>query len=747
VAHILVLMTLLCGLAVAAGWPQGYHSVVAYGVFWLLGTLTALSAFFIERTAFPAGSATDRVVRIAVMALSLIVLYGWLLGGLGWIGIASYVACGAACFLGVIWLVVRGGERERSAELAPHGRLVLAVLLPLLVLIATVGLAQWPSRYDSLNYHLYFPAQWLQAGRISIVPTPFGDEAPAYAPSNGELFFLWLMLPFHGDLLARIGQLPFYPLIGVTLYALARRAGAPRERAIYPAAFGLLARPIVEEAVGADVDLVFTSFFLSAWYLGVVAIESDRRNDWLVCGAAIGLCCGTKFLALVYVPAFLLLAFLRRPRPNALWILPGIGLLALPWYFRNWFVAGSPIYPSSLAIGGVTLARGAFTHRAMLDSIFHLSDFRLFGIVVAHAFGTTVFLFCLPFVVLGLARLLGRPANRLSRCLAVLPFAMVPLVWFGAPDNSDWRFIFPIVMVALVPLAFAFGRRPGWNRALHMLYGVGLFWPILGVNAQIPICLSPLPSYMRDMLSLRGLVASGYLLLFAGLVVLTFVADRWLRGGSWLRGALAFTAATAVLLVFSRTACPPDGCDFLDLTPSFIRSTMFDSWAWVRQNTRGETIAYTGNNVPYPLFGLRLANRVSYVNIDRHFDWALHDYDHARRRQETTEATGGQTLGEDLLARPSGVLEPARLGPVSTVDAVRPRFERMHGYRDAWLRNLKARTVTLLFISQLSFYEIDNVWHDERGFPIEETWARDDPNAFLPLFENPQVRVYAVRLR
>jgi len=257
--------------------------VLGYGVFWLIGTVTALSAFFIERTAFPAGPARDRLVRTAVIAFSLIVVCGLLLGTLGWIGITSYVVFSVAGFIGVLRTSVRGGGLERTAEHLPGSRVVLAVLLPVLVLIAAVGLAAWPSRYDSLNYHLYFPAQWLQAGRISIVPTPFGDEAPAYAPSNGELFFLWLMVPFHGDLLARVGQLPFYLLIGAALYALARRAGAPPDRAIYPAAFGLLARPIVEEAVGADVDLLFTALLLSAWYLGVIAIESDQRSrDWTV---------------------------------------------------------------------------------------------------------------------------------------------------------------------------------------------------------------------------------------------------------------------------------------------------------------------------------------------------------------------------------------------------------------------------------------------------------------------------------
>src|SRR6185312_15572436 len=108
-------------------------------------------------------------------------------------------------------------------------------------------------------YHLFFPARWLQEHRLSIVATPFSDEAQAYAPGNGELFFLWLMIPFHGDLLARLGQLPFAVLGAIVLYALARRLGASRERAIYPPLFFLLSRPIVEQAIGANVDLVCAS--------------------------------------------------------------------------------------------------------------------------------------------------------------------------------------------------------------------------------------------------------------------------------------------------------------------------------------------------------------------------------------------------------------------------------------------------------------------------------------------------------
>ena len=170
------------------------------------------------------------------------------------------------------------------------------IVLPLLAFIVAVGLVQSPlTLYDSLSYHLVFPARWLQEHRLSIVPTPFSDPAQAYQPANGELFFLWLMLPFHGDLLARIGQLPFLLLGAASLYAIARRCGARAGHAAYAPLFFVLARPVVEQAVGADVDLVCAASFLASMHLGIVAIETDAPRDWALWGVS-----SASFLAAKY---------------------------------------------------------------------------------------------------------------------------------------------------------------------------------------------------------------------------------------------------------------------------------------------------------------------------------------------------------------------------------------------------------------------------------------------------------------
>jgi hypothetical protein len=68
----------------------------------------------------------------------------------------------------------------------------------------------------------------------------------------------------------------------------------------------------------------------------------------------------------------------------------------------------------------------------------------------------------------------------------------------------------------------------------------------------------------------------------------------------------------------------------------------------------------------------------------------------------------------------------------------------MSGFREAWVYNLQASGATHLFVAALSAYEIDYLWHDEGGFPIENLWASSDAMNFSLVYENPQVRIYAV---
>jgi hypothetical protein len=738
-ADVLTTLSLLAVTNLCLGWWLGFRAVAAYLIFWMFAGLAGFTALRLVARLFPWSGAADAIIRGGTLAFALIVACGLALGYAGLIGTIPFAIFFAGCFAASLYVKPAGPFWPARLPSAPA--CLAAVLVPTLAFIVAAGLIHAPlTLYDSVSYHLVFPARWLQEHRLSVVPTPFSDEAQAYAPANGELFFLWLMLPFHGDLVARIGQLPFYLLGGVALYALARHIGAKPAHAIYAPAFFFLARPIVEQAAGADVDLICWTMFLTSLYLGLVAVDSNERRDWMLWGVSLGLYWGSKYVSLVYTPVFLLLPLLRGPRVRTLWALPGILIFAMPWYLRNWVIAGSPIYPSSLTIAGFTVAQGAYSRMAMQHSVFHTTNVRLFPVLLSHAFGTPLFLFWWPFAIAGAWAMAALRPRRHAAFLLIVPVLMVPLYWFGVPDNVDSRFLLPVAMVALLPLAFAFRANRTWNAWVHGLYGLGFFWLLVGRRADLPVAL---PWYLAGWLSLDGLTPKAFLLPFAGLAALAgglaFVGSRRSH-----RAAPAVAAVFAVgcigLAVGSKTWCAPSDCDPLTLSPTHIRPEMVLGWQWIADHARRATIANTGNNLPYPLFGEQLGNRVYYVNINRHVTWRFHDYDRAYRRHRADDP-----LPAAPLAVSSGVLMPSG-APGWRVDAVRPRYERMEGNRDAWLQNLRSLGVDYLFVSALSAYEVDYVWHNDGHLPIEDDWARFDPAGFTVVYENPMIKIYSVHL-
>jgi hypothetical protein len=203
--NVVATLSILAVTNLALGWYLGYRSIPSYLTFWCLCGFVGITACRIIRCVFPWAGLADAILRAGLLFFALVVLAGLALGGVGLVGVVPYLVFFAGCFAVSTTLKTPRATPEPSASRIPVQ--TWAILLPLLTCVVAVGLIQSPlTLYDSLSYHLLFPARWLQEHQISIVPTPFSDPAQAYQPANGELYFLWLMIPFHGDLVARIGH-------------------------------------------------------------------------------------------------------------------------------------------------------------------------------------------------------------------------------------------------------------------------------------------------------------------------------------------------------------------------------------------------------------------------------------------------------------------------------------------------------------------------------------------------------------
>ncbi len=252
---------------------------------------------------------------------------------------------------------------------------------------------------------------------------------------------------------------------------------------------------------------------------------------------------------------------------------------------------------------------------------------------------------------------------------------------------------------------------------------------------------------MAGWLSLDGIVGRRFVLLFLGLAALSASVGRWscraVRGSGW--PVLALLLGTGKRRVDRRLGNPRNTVG-RGVTRSPSRRFSLRA-----HDGRGMAVCCGQHERRHesrtPATTCRIRSSASTsrtactnVNIDRHRDWRFHDYDRAHRRRRRRRGAGSAAL-----AVSSGVLTPLP-GPARWhVDAVRPRYERMAGdSRVRGIGNLKALGVDRLFVSALSAYEIDYVAHDLGGFPVEDDWARTDPSAFTLLYENPQVKVYAV---
>ena len=274
------------------------------------------------------------------------------------------------------------------------------------------------------------------------------------------------------------------------------------------------------------------------------------------------------------------------PRLKTLWALPGICVLALPWYLRNWAIAGSPIYPATLQdCGDDDRARGVHAGSDEQLRISHDELRALFPAMAGHAPWRAALAVLDPFALLGNRLNPDAPPRLAGGYVLAVPVLMIPLYWFGLPINIDSRFFLPAVAVLTVPLAFAFGTNEKWNACVQGLYLAGMLWILVGMNAVIR---ASVPWYMGGWLSLRGLVNVRSFVLFAGLAA--FAAISWRitarapdRRIPIMVGVAALSSAGVA--IGSDVWCAPYRCELLQLSSPFIRSTVLNGWDWVTHNT------------------------------------------------------------------------------------------------------------------------------------------------------------------
>jgi 4-amino-4-deoxy-L-arabinose transferase-like glycosyltransferase len=651
-----------------------------------LGLLAIAGVCLARATGSPEESRATRAVRVMLWAFAILVVTEATLGMSGRLDARSSLVA-----LATVALALAVGMRRLARRPASGGRereplTVLDVacvfaLAAVVLLRAWAGFSKTTFLYDTLSYHLHVPATWLADRRVEIVPAVFGDPSSAYAPSNLELWFAFLMAPLHSDYLAGTGQVAFAALAALAIVAAVREAGGRRTAALAAALAFLLVPEVWQQARTAMTDLGLAALLLASLPFSLRAARGPGpgAGDLLTAAAALGLAVGTKYVGLPLSLPFALAAGLSsrsgRPRPRALVAAAGVVFATGGfWYLRNALATGNPFYPvATLGLPGLT------DRAAMRAWIYHLPIGHLGAL--GEMIGAAGFGFVLVAAVAIVWRRLLPEAGLL--------LALVAVFWLWIPYQES-RFLFAAFGVAAVAIGRATGPLSAaapldWRLAVVLAglveYSAPERWlivPVGALGAATAIGWRHLPDRARR--SLRSMPTVGL-------------------------GALLVAAAVALTIGLDRYRARDPGYA--------VGTGLDDAWAWFHVNVRGARVAYAGTNLCFPLAGRDLANRVTYVNVAGGPGDQLHDF-------------GRRSPPPGRTATPESA--PYRDGASF----------------DAWWRNLSAARADVLFVAALDEIVARNVAADGDGFPVERAWADAHPTQFHLRYASPDARVYGI---
>ena len=203
-----------------------------------------------------------------------------------------------------------------------------------------------PWDYDGLLYHLEGPKEFLKLGGIQ--PSP--QNWLTYYPSTIEMLFT-LGLGLGSEFFARLIHLTYAIILVLSTYSLAKQTIG--EWAGWLAAFILVGIPIFPIWANlAYIDMGWAVYTFLATY-SVINWDRTNKTGWLIlAGIFMGFGLGSKYLAFGGLLGISGIIFLRDLKSRFQTRIKEVGLFIVvalivgsPWYIKNLFWTGNPLYP------------------------------------------------------------------------------------------------------------------------------------------------------------------------------------------------------------------------------------------------------------------------------------------------------------------------------------------------------------------------------------------------------------------
>lgn len=628
-----------------------------------------------------------------------------------------------SCFLcALIFHLLWGKHRNFGAELEPVATwirdglssrwFVLIVAGGFVILLSlSRALLMPPMAWDCLTYHLTFAAYWVQKSSLLSFIAPDQIIENAYLPINGELFASWLILPFHNDLLANTVNFPITLLGGIACYAIAREMGLTRREACFAPALLCFAPVIYAQITTAYVDNAVFAFCAASVLFTLRYLRSGQAADAVLAFAAAGILLGIKYSG-IPVAGFVVLAIVTKRVRSSFNAgrMCGMILLALLMlsslggrqYFMNAINARNPLYPVPIKFFNYVVAEGSkklqkvdgwadqYEASTGLDRLsFWEREYQKLHYLPRSA-GPKFLFFLMVALLAPFIRPRHIPAHQ---WYFLLLSWTVPMVLFYTSSSADYirkaywiegstRFLSPFIALFTVQALLLIKKFDKDFSRVAFLFAVLIVWDLFNTNKSQP---EEVETVYPVLIVLAGLIIIFLNFLRAAGISLT-AAPRWLVGASL---AAVLVGGCYFLQNFrdsTRYAYYRQHYDYF-YTPK--TGTLVNGWEFIDQPDQGKIVALSvGWDPPghiwffYPLMGRRLQNEVLYISSKYRYD-------------------APAWLHKNMLRGDDPVL---------------------------WRANLRMKQVDYIFLA--------------RPWPNELSWMEREPDAFQPVFSDPECKIF-----
>lgn len=724
--------------------PNTLEFIINFAGFFLLNSITLTSAVLcvLLLMEYKVNDWKKFILSVGVCFFSLVFLSEFITGMVGLLSFTSVLIINTL-FLILVFIYIRPHIKEIIFPKIPKAwtkatwfSLILFAPFIFIVLIRHFNaLFQIPLEYDSVTYHLPFAVEWLKTGNLwQVYYSAFAGPLGHY-PSNFELFALWSYFPFNKDYFVNLINLPVIPLLGVSIYAVARNLKIDTIMALLVTGLFLYMPQIFRQLGVPLVDLFFAFSFMAAIYFLQEFIQTKSMKDLFLMGLAAGLFIGTKYLGIPYLLPLLFIGFIaighiykwnvRSISKGVAFIVAGLLMTGGFWYIRNWVVAGNPLFPMEIKLFGMRIFEGYYglsekvLGYSLDQNVKDWSGLQEFLEAYFHMVGAPGFLIVIALmllmgigVVYGLKYLFAKNNKKeMLKKTGVLLLPMIaaylfyfywrsPFTYTNVVSNIRYAMMFLLIGCLAVGVL-----TQHLKKFKYLLYALAILSILYNIVFLIFTSSPHIVNNDKMLIDYNIVWQYKWHALLVVSIIATLGCTYWISTKLTKNKLLALIpgALSLVLIVSLFLTTLPERENLRTYYINFwykadtakipIITSSTEAALWFDENAPNANIAYTGFNFMYHFFGRSLQREVNYVNINECLQCRYHDYKASK---------------ESI---------------------------RRHPNYEHWMQNLQAFQKDYLVVAP---HATDGVksWEYE--------WAQSHPDNFQQVFENKDVYIYKI---